>query len=430
LRVLRVYHGGRDPAHRRRERALQAAGVDLTLVVPSVWPESGSDPQLPVEAFSVVELPVSRPGDVNRHRYADSRRLARLIREVRPDVLDVHEEPFSLAGRQWLAAAPPGLPVVMYTAQNVDKRFPPPFAQYERMAYRRAAALYPCSVQAASVARGKGFAGLVEVLPLAYDDTLFTPGAQSADDREIVLALFGRLLPEKGVIDAVRVMARLNAIRPARLIVNGDGPEAAGARAVASSLGVADRFELTPWLPIAEVAASYRRAHVVLVPSRPTETWVEQFGRVIVEAQASGAVVAGYASGTIPEVGGEAAVLTEVGAVHELADRIAELLDDPGEFSRRRDEGITLSAGRTWPRVAIRQAELYGRAAFGEAGRQLPRSPAKRRAAARSEFGATASTSAGARPFALPLLRRGGAVPGALAALIDATGELGARASR
>ena len=86
----------------------------------------------------------------------------------------------------------------MYTAQNVDKRFPPPFAQYEQAAHRRVAALYPCSAQAASVARGKGFAGRLEVLPLGYDDELFTPGTQSLDDEELVLALVGRLVPEKG----------------------------------------------------------------------------------------------------------------------------------------------------------------------------------------------------------------------------------------
>src|SRR6202043_4225790 len=97
---------------------------------------------------------------------------ANLIAELKPNILDVHEEPFSVAARQWLAAAPADLPVVMYTAQNVDKRFPPPFAQYERAAHRRIVALYPCSAQAAAVARGKGFAGFIDVLPLGYDDTL------------------------------------------------------------------------------------------------------------------------------------------------------------------------------------------------------------------------------------------------------------------
>ena len=179
MRVLRVYHGGRNWAHRARERALVASGIDVTLVIPSQWPpEADAEFAVSDGNVSIVELPVRRPGDVNRHAYTDGRVLARLVRDLAPDVLDIHEEPFSVAARQWVAAAPPDLPIVMYAAQNVDKRFPPPFAQFERRAHQRVAALYPCSAQAASVARAKGFAGLIEVLPLGYDESVFFPGTQ------------------------------------------------------------------------------------------------------------------------------------------------------------------------------------------------------------------------------------------------------------
>ncbi len=426
MRVLRVYHAGRDRAHRARDRALAAAGVDLTLVVPAYWPGEGSEPTLSDEPFAVVELDVTRVGDVNRHAYRAP--LDDVVRSLAPDVLDVHEEPVSLAARQWLAAAPADLPVVMYTAQNVDKRFPPPFAQYEGAAHRRVAALYPCSAQAASVARGKGFAGLIDVLPLGYDDAAFVPGTQSLDDDDFTLGLFGRLVPEKGVTDAVRILARVNVVRPTRLVVNGSGPEDAPARLLAAELGVADRLELVPWQSAAELAIAYRTAHVVLVPSRPTETWVEQFGRVIVEAQASGAVVAGYASGSIREVAGDAAIFADVGAVSQLADRVVELVAGPTDYAHRRERGIALSRTRTWARVAERQADLYQRVAAGDVHRlQLPRSPEKRRAAARAEFGRTAATIAGARPFAVPLLRRGGKAASALAGILDVTAELAAR---
>jgi glycosyltransferase involved in cell wall biosynthesis len=427
LRVLRVYHGGRNASHRSRDRALAADGIDVTLVVPASWHERGHE-AVSAERFRVVELQVKRAGDVNRHAYADPEALGRVIREVRPDLLDIHEEPFSAAARQWLAAAPADLPVVTYAAQNVDKRFPPPFAQSERAAYRRVAALYPCSRQAASVARGKGFAGLIEVLPLGYDDSLFFSGEQSLDDDELVLALIGRLVPEKGVTDAVRVLAHMNAERPTRLVVVGRGPQEAAARELASGLGVADRLEVASWQASAELAATYRRAHVVLVPSRPTETWVEQFGRVIVEAQASGAVVAGYASGSIPEVAGAAAVLTRVGDPAALADAVSALCREAAEYERRRRAGASLSAARTWASVADRQAELYRRVVAGDVPRvKLPRSPRRRRAAARVEFGPTAETIAGDRPFAVPLLRRGGRLASALGSTIDLTAEAAAR---
>jgi glycosyltransferase involved in cell wall biosynthesis len=428
MRVLRIYHGGRSREHRERERALFAAGIDITLVTTSQWPEGDPESTASHEDYPIIELPVRRPGDVNRHAYAESRALASVVHEVGPDVLDVHEEPFSVAARQWLAAAQPDLPVVMYAAQNVDKRLPPPFAQYETAAYGRVAALYPCSRQAAAVARGKGFAGFIEVLPLGYDDAVFRPGDQSLDQDELVVGLFGRLVPEKGVTDAVEILGRVNTARPARLIVVGSGPEAAATRGRAAALGLTNRLELLSWRPASELADVYRRTHVVLVPSRPTTTWVEQFGRVIVEAQASGAVVAGYASGAIPEVAGEPAILTEVGAVAELGARVAALVSDPADYARRRAQGIELSSTRTWEQVAARQVDLYRRADAGDIRRlELPRSPRRRRQLAQTEFGPAASTTAGARPFALPILRRGGMVAAAVAGALDVTAELSAR---
>jgi glycosyltransferase involved in cell wall biosynthesis len=430
IRVLRVYHGGRNPAHRERERALAGLGVELTLIVPTAWSEGGGEEKLSAESYPIVELPAGRSGDVNRHAYTSPRALARLISERNPDVLDVHEEPFSVSARQVLGAAPAELPVVMYTAQNVDKRYPPPFSLYERRAYRRAAALYPCSRQAAAVARGKGFAGGIEVLPLGYDQRVFSEGTQSLDDNELALALVGRLVPEKGVRDAVHVLARVNAVRPARLVLVGAGPEEGPARALAEQLGVAERVELVPWQAAAKLAELYRRAHLVLVPSTPTATWTEQFGRVIVEAQACGAVVAGYANGSIPEVAGDAAVLVP-GDDTALAERVLRLLGERAEYARLRQQGLALSRTRTWAEVARRQAELYRRAAAGEIGRtRLPPSPRERRALARAEFGPTAPTTEGVRPFALPLLRRGGMVASILGGLIDATSEVAAQSKR
>lgn len=424
LRVLRVYHAGGGDAHQSRELALAAQGIDVTLAVPETWPgieaESGTSAHQPTHR---VELEVMRAGDVNRHEYRDDSTLSRVIRSAQPDVLDLHEEPFSVAARQWLRVAPSGLPVVVYTAQNIDKRYPPPFSSYERSAHGRADALYPCSRQAASVVRGKGYTGLLEVIPLGFSPEAFYPGPQSLQDDELLLVFSGRLVPEKGVRDAVQVLAEVNRLRPAKLLVLGSGPEEEPARALAAALGVDERVTFEPWQPLREVAAVLRRAHVVLVPSTSTPSWTEQFGRVIVEAQASGAVVVGYASGAIPEVAGTPGVLSLEGDVDALSRSAIALLRNPEDFERRREQGIALSATRTWERVGERHAVLYQQVVEGVVPIQLPRSPRKRRESAREEFGETATTPAGPRPFALPLLRRGGALARALSGLIDASVE-------
>lgn len=418
MRILRVYHGGRDPAHRMRERALAALGVDVTLVVPTSWPDSGAESDLQEEPFRIIELPVRRPGDVNRHRHVDDSAVRAVLADVRPDVLDLHEEPVSLVTHQWLRAAPADLPMALYTAQNIDKRFPPPFAQYERAALRRADALYPCSRQAASVARGKGFCGRIEVLPLGYDPDLYQPGEQSLSDPVLTLGLVGRLVPEKGVLDAVRVLAAVRREQEARLLLVGSGPEAEPALALAEELGVGDHVTLRPWMGAAELGRLYAGMHVLLVPSRATLTWVEQFGRVIVEAQASGAIVVGYASGAIPEVTGQAGLLVAEGDVDALSTAATDLLTRPDEFERRRVSAALLSGNRTWSRVAQRQADLHRAMLLPD----LPAVPSGRGPAV-TEFGDPARIAGAARPFALPLLRRDNAFSRTLAAGVDLVGR-------
>ena len=281
----------------------------------------------------------------------------------------------------------------MYTAQNVDKRFPPPFAQFETAAYRRVDALYPCSRQAAAVARGKGFGGLVEVLPLGVDST-YSPGDQSATDPEIRLGLVGRLVPEKGVTDAVLVLAEVLRHRPARLVVIGTGPEEGPARALAQQLGVDAAVDFLPWQPLDELARLYRTLHVVLVPSRATHTWVEQFGRIILEGQASGAVIAGYRSGAIPEVASDAAVLVPEGAAAELAAGVQALLGDPDRY-----------AATTGRRPASQQRGLMG------GRRRTPGRPLPPRRLRRATPSAAAGTGTRTPPGRGRGVRAGGRAP-------------------
>ena len=387
MRIVRVYHAGRDGAHRARERALVALGVELRLIVPRSWPER--DNGIEGDTFEIVELDVQRPGDVNRHTYADGSALRRAIEGFAPDIVDVHEEPFSLVTRQVLRCT--DRPIVMYTAQNLDKRWPPPFLGIRREAYSRVRAFYPCSRQAASVLRGSGYAGTIVPLPLGIDTTVHYPGTQSLTDG-VVLGFVGRLVPEKGLLDAITVAAEVGAL----LLVAGSGPQEAEGRELATRVGA--RVEWHPWVDAMALAGLYRRMHVVLVPSRATTTWVEQFGRVITEGWANGVVPVGFGSGSIPEVVGDAGRTVTEGDVSALVDAARTASSDP-TWSALRSAGIARAGGLFWEAVAVAQAALYVDSAAPPAANTVGR------VAARQEWGPTASTSLSTRPFALPVLR-------------------------
>lgn len=391
----------------------------MTYVVPRQWPEPSAEPVLSEEPFRVVDLPVTRPGDVNRHRYASAHAVARVVEEADPDLVDLHEEPFSSVVHQLLCALPPCRPVVVYASQNLDKRWPPPFAQWERQAFGRVHGIYAISSQAASVVRGKGYVGLIRLIPLGYDDRTFFAGQQSADDAEITLALVGRMVPEKGLDEAISVLGRVNARRAARLLLIGDGPAVEPALRDAAARGLLDRVEHCPWQSASELARLYRLTHVVLAPSRATATWVEQFGRMVSEGQASGSVVAGYDSGAISEVGGEAAVLVPEGDAEALEASVLRILEDPLEYAERRQAGLRLSSSRTWDAVARAQLAFYEQALAGTTTGARRGRPDALRADAAREFGPPAHSNGDARPFALPLLRRSSALSNHLGRLID-----------
>ena len=160
VRVLRVYHSGVVDEYRERERLLRRDhGYEVHLVCPPAWPEGGSvvramaDPEIPVHVVPAR----GRPHPI-LFWYA-SAPFRRVLRKVRPDIVDLHEEPYSLAVAGALRAVRLEVPearICMYTAQNIAKRYPPPFRQLERHAHASTAAAYPCSTEAGEVLRAKG----------------------------------------------------------------------------------------------------------------------------------------------------------------------------------------------------------------------------------------------------------------------------------
>src|SRR5205823_4802934 len=156
--------------YRQRERMLRDRhGHDVHLVCPPEWSEGGSV----VRAGPGADVPVHIvPVHGRRHPilfWYSPRSLRRILQELQPDAVDLHEEPYSLAVASALRVvrrAVPHAQVCVYTAQNILKRYPPPFRQLERRALSRVAAAYPCSTEAGDVLRAKGYAGSVHTIPL------------------------------------------------------------------------------------------------------------------------------------------------------------------------------------------------------------------------------------------------------------------------
>lgn len=363
LRVLRVSHSAVVDAWRDRERALRARGHEVHTLSALAWDEGGS----------LVRLS-PRPGEPVAGVRTIGRHPALFLYDPRPiwralgrgwDVIDLHEEPFALCTAEVLALrALRGrrTPYVLYSAQNLEKRYPVPFRWIERWALRHAAGVSVCNSEAGRIVERKGLPAAATLIPLGTDLHHFTPDSPprvtTADDR-IRVGYVGRLEEHKGVavlLDAIAGDERL------ALRIAGDGPAGAALRARVQVEGLADRVEFCGSVGQGELPDVYRSIDVLAVPSLTTDSWVEQFGRVAVEAMACGTPVVASDSGALPDVVGASGLLVPPGDAPALRDALVRVGTDPDTAAALRTAGLARAADTSWTEVAALQERLYRKA--------------------------------------------------------------------
>ena len=120
-----------------------------------------------------------------------------------------------------------------------------------------------------------------------------------------VVGFLGRLVPEKGVELLTTVLDRVTT--PWRALIVGSGP----LEEMVSAWGRRhpDRVRVITTVQHDEVPAYLNAMDVLCAPSQTTPRWREQFGRMLIEAFASGVAVIASTSGEIPYVVADAGVL-------------------------------------------------------------------------------------------------------------------------
>jgi len=140
----------------------------------------------------------------------------------------------------------------------------------------------------------------------------------------LVVTLCRMQHPDKGIIPYLEALARIE--RPFKALLAGDGPDLDRFREHAASLALTDRVEFLGRVPHDEAQALLGRARVVAFPS----TWAEPFGLTGLEAMARARPVVAYDLGGIREWldSGRTGLLVEPGDVDGYAAALTALLDD------------------------------------------------------------------------------------------------------
>jgi len=113
------------------------------------------------------------------------------------------------------------------------------------------------------------------------------------------------------------------------LLILGEGPDRPRLQALAGHLKISDRVQFLGYRPSTEMPAFYRSLDLLVLPSVSRPNWIEQFGRVLVEAMACGVPVVGSDCGELPHVIGDAGLIFPEGDVPALRAAIESLAADP-----------------------------------------------------------------------------------------------------
>jgi len=338
-RLLVVSHPAVLPVNQLVYAELMRRGWDVELIVPALWrheyePYEVRASAVPEFESHVTPIAVAAAGRPQRHFYRAN--PMKLLRRLRPDVVFLEQEPFALVTAQWgLCAARWGVPFGVQQAENVDRGLPWPVRVLRTRMLRSASFVAARSPRAAELALAWGAHGDVRLVPHHVPAWSWDRRPQA----RFTVGYAGRLTSEKGLDTLVAAVRRL--APPVDLLVVGDGALRGWLERV--DLGEDRRLELRTDVVHEDMASAYAAMDILVLPSRTTPHWTEQFGRVLVEALWCGVPVVGSDSGEIPWV----VNVTRGGAVFPEGDEaaLACVLDGLRADRARRDNLAT--EGRT-----------------------------------------------------------------------------------
>jgi len=284
-------------------------------------------------------------------RLVFSRRAAKILRELKPDLLEMHERfsaffPSRLSLRKVFFAR--NYDAMRYYAPYSHSRrvvnwgFFPLKSWVEEECMRRSEMVFALNNRDVKYLRSRGF-GRVVLTQNAVDTDLYRPGP---DQGFILFA--GRLDPVKGVdvlLEAFEAVARETDLD---LHIAGDGALRSHVDQWRRNSGLKSRTENLGWLRTSELAKEYSSCSFLVLPS-----FFETFGSVVIEAMASGKpVIASRIPGPAEVVEpSRTGFLFSPGSVKELVDCCLSLAAD---------ENLRRGMGATARRVAENRYSYMG----------------------------------------------------------------------
>jgi glycosyltransferase involved in cell wall biosynthesis len=329
-------------SQRKLEELAKFNDIELTLMTPAYWQSDDGSKQilepLYTNGYGMIVTPIVFNGHFHIYYYP---KLKQIMREVQPEILHIDEEPYNFATFQAMRLAQQKrIPALFVAWQNIYRNYPPPFCQIEQYNYRHAKLALAGNLDVAEVLKQKGFNGPIRILPLSVDPNIYLriePRPLRTSDAPFTIGYVGRLVESKGLTLLVEALSVLPDC--CRVVFIGHGPMKGELEELAKGLNVVNRVILKEAIPPQDVPLEMQKMDVFVLPSLTRPNWMEQFGRVLIEAMACETPVIGSSSGEIPRVIDNAGLIFPEGNVQELSRCIRKLLDDPELYAQLATKG-------------------------------------------------------------------------------------------
>jgi len=361
MRVLTISKACVVGAYQRKiEELARLEGIEIALIVPPYWLEKGRKialERLHTSGYELLVLPIALNGHFHLHFYPG---LRKEIERFKPDIMHIDEEPYNLATFQAMRLSKKmGARALFFTWQNILRRYPPPFSWMERYNLDNAAYAIAGNREGKDILRAKGYCGRVAVIPqFGVDPEIYKPNGGVKEERVFTIGYIGRLVEEKGVDLLLQALSGL----PGgwRLRILGGGPQKGRLERLVGELDLRERVAFDLPIPSPGMPDYYRGLDLLVLPSHTRPHWKEQFGRVLIEAMASGVPVVGSDSGEIPHVIGEAGLIFPEDDALALREAIEKVMGDENLRQKLSQEGRARVLERyTQAQIALETYRVY-----------------------------------------------------------------------
>ncbi len=364
MRAVVLSHAYLEPTRRGRLRALAGLGCEIAAAVPDRWPllpgilrrpqwdDDGGVRVVPVRVGGQIE-------DPEEVRWS-GRALRRMLKEFRPDILQIEEEPWTRAAARAAADARKlRIPFIAHTRHTPDL---PLGARMRRRSVLGAARGIVAENPIVDAELARDF----PEQPRAIIPQIgITPPLSSRrpDADAFVLCCVGRVVPALGLDVLLRACVRL--ARPWRLLLSGTGPSQVELESLADRLGIAARVTWLGAQPAEDRDRIWPSLDCLVVPSHSSPDRVETLGLSALKAMAHGVPVIVTDVGALPGTVGDGGLVVPEGDVEALAAAIEQLAAEPARRAAAAAAGRKRAMEEFSNEVLARRTLEFWRSATG-----------------------------------------------------------------